>query len=152
MQGRSDIKPTNSKRCQTCGVTITRKRFSSGRLESVSAFSKRRFCSLSCANSVNKGGVSQTRCHVVARKHIKERCEVCGSSQNLHVHHCDENWRNNSLENLQTLCASCHKLWHVRQKKAGVNPVGRMDLSAPTWKGTWETDHSQREICSNGDK
>ena len=37
------------KLCFCCGVKLTRKRYGSGRLEDATAFSKRKFCSLSCA-------------------------------------------------------------------------------------------------------
>lgn len=40
-------------------------------------------------------------------------CEMCGRTKcKLHVHHRDRNPENNSLENLQTLCVSCHRLSH----------------------------------------
>lgn len=42
------------------------------------------------------------------------RCQNCGTSENLQVHHVQ--WRsrlgNDSLENLITLCASCHETLH----------------------------------------
>jgi len=50
----------------------------------------------------------------------KDRCEECGSEQNLHAHHMDKNTENNCLANGICLCASCHANWHVelRQKTA----------------------------------
>lgn len=125
MLGRSDIKPTPEKHCAECGQTFNRKRFANGRLEDFQVFSRRRFCSLSCANSQTKGGVSRSASHVQARKHLRGSCESCGSTQALHVHHCDENWSNNSPDNLQTLCRSCHRSWHLTQRAAGVTPAGR---------------------------
>src|SRR5690606_35336733 len=38
----------------------------------------------------------------------KGSCEICGKENALDVHHKDENPLNNSLENLQRLCRSCH--------------------------------------------
>jgi hypothetical protein len=38
--------------------------------------------------------------------------EICGSTRKRHVHHRDENPMNNAPANLQTLCASCHRLVH----------------------------------------
>jgi len=125
MLGRSDIKPTPGKPCAECGSIFERKRFASGRLEDFLAFSRRRYCSLSCANSQSKGGDSRTRWHARAQQHCKSSCESCGSIRALHVHHCDENWRNNSPDNLQTLCKSCHRSWHITQRNAGVTPAGR---------------------------
>ena len=44
---------------------------------------------------------------------VKPNCEGCGTDKRkLHVHHRDENPLNNDPLNLQTLCASCHKLAH----------------------------------------
>jgi hypothetical protein len=42
----------------------------------------------------------------------KDRCEGCGSDSRLGLHHKDQDRTNNSLENLQTLCPSCHTTWH----------------------------------------
>ena len=39
-------------------------------------------------------------------------CERCGKTGKLHVHHKDENPENNVKSNLETLCASCHKVSH----------------------------------------
>lgn len=39
-------------------------------------------------------------------------CERCGSTEFLVVHHRDHNHYNNSLENLETLCKSCHQVEH----------------------------------------
>ena len=125
MDGRSDIKQTPEKLCAECGQRFQRKRFASGRLEDFQVFGRRLYCSLSCANSQSKGGDSRTRWHVRAQEHLKSSCESCGSTQRLHVHHCDENWRNNSPDNLQTLCESCHRSWHITQRHAGVMPGGR---------------------------
>ena len=47
-------------------------------------------------------------------KHRKDSCERCGfipeHSSQLDVDHVDGNKANNSLNNLQTLCANCHRL------------------------------------------
>lgn len=47
-----------------------------------------------------------------ARRHRKNYCENCGSTERLQIHHKDENWKNNSESNLATLCPSCHMKWH----------------------------------------
>lgn len=39
-------------------------------------------------------------------QHKKSKCEVCGGTKNLMVHHKDGNRKNNSPSNLQTLCWS----------------------------------------------
>lgn len=46
-------------------------------------------------------------------KTVGKACEMCGTIKcKLHVHHRDHNPLNNAPTNLQTLCASCHKLCH----------------------------------------
>lgn len=49
-----------------------------------------------------------TNCKMKARKHRKDYCEKCGGTENLHVDHIDANRSNNTIDNLQTLCKSCH--------------------------------------------
>lgn len=47
-------------------------------------------------------------------KHKKKKCEACGfvavHRSQLDIDHIDGNHNNNSLSNLQTLCANCHRL------------------------------------------
>jgi len=51
------------------------------------------------------------------------KCRWCKSTKNICVHHEDENRRNNSMDNLITLCAKCHvgfhqeKAWHKKIAK-----------------------------------
>ena len=41
------------------------------------------------------------------------QCQKCGSTDNLHVHHLTyKHWRNEELEELITLCSSCHSSIH----------------------------------------
>ena len=54
------------------------------------------------------------------RRAKKDKCEWCGSTKNLIVHHADENRYNNNLDNLVTLCRACHQKIHTkRNKKTG---------------------------------
>ena len=49
-------------------------------------------------------------------------CTDCGAREtiriktNLHVHHIDGDRENNKLDNLQVLCASCHKKKHLKEE------------------------------------
>ena len=45
----------------------------------------------------------------------KKRCEKCGGTKNLMVHHKDGNRKNNKPSNRQTLCWSCHE--KITQRK-----------------------------------
>lgn len=56
------------------------------------------------------------------RFHVGETCSRCGfvpeHMAQLDVHHIDMNHSNNEPENLQTLCANCHRLVHQMARKA----------------------------------
>lgn len=59
MRGQWEAKSTDIRYCETCLVTLERRRNAAGRLEGFRDFMRRRFCSLSCANSRNKGQESR---------------------------------------------------------------------------------------------
>jgi len=42
----------------------------------------------------------------------KDACASCGTTENLCVHHKDENHTNNVPSNLEVLCMSCHSSQH----------------------------------------
>lgn len=52
-------------------------------------------------------------------KLVGETCEICGSGENLHVHHIDEDRSNNVSENLITLCSSHHGRIHAKNLEVG---------------------------------
>ena len=93
------------KSCENCGATISRRRYGS-RLEDLTAFRKRRFCSLSCANTrktLTKHGYSWR-----ARKHLKTACEACNETRSLIAHHIDQDKTNNDPSNLQVMSPMAH--------------------------------------------
>ena len=52
-------------------------------------------------------------------RHIRDfigKCENCGTKKSLHVHHIDEDRKNNVQSNLIVLCGECHK----NQAHAGI--------------------------------
>lgn len=112
--------------CETCGTTLLRRRHDSGRLEGYRDFMRRRFCSLSCANSRSKGGESRNAYLYQARKFLKAACECCGATTELHAHHVACNWKNNAPTNIQTLCVFCHQFWHAMHIRHGVLPTQPM--------------------------
>src|SRR3989304_383917 len=112
-----------SKPCANCGQPMSRKRYGK-QLEDLTVFHKRRFCSLSCANTrkiLTKHGYS---CR--ARKHLRRLCEACGERRNLVAHHIDQNIANNEPPNIQTLCKWCHNFLHATAKRLGLTIAGRM--------------------------
>lgn len=101
--------------CQLCGITITgRKTFQGG---------EKKYCGRKCANFVNvtlkskkayvPKGFAQTLNNY--GKIICERCKY-DDVNCLCVHHKDGNRNNNSLDNLETLCANCHHKEHWGDK------------------------------------
>jgi hypothetical protein len=49
---------------------------------------------------------------------VGTECEICGSRNDLQVHHLDQNRDNNDLANLETLCVSCHQRVHAQSLEA----------------------------------
>lgn len=100
-------KPTPEKYCSRCGEKLERHRYGEN-LEDMTRFLSRKFCSLRCANSRGVNGQSSTQQHRISARFARKRCERCGSSDHLHVHHKNRNWRDHRIENLETLCIRCH--------------------------------------------
>ena len=55
---------------------------------------------------MNKNQSIYRKCH--------HKCEECGQSYDLLVHHIDHDRSNNEFENFQVLCTSCHAIEHKR--------------------------------------
>lgn len=121
MTAKKEEKP---KRCEWCGVTMTRRRYGD-RLEGWSEFQQRKYCSLTCANS-RKHPAHWGTYHWRARKLMRDKCEACGGQTSLQAHHIDQVPANNALENVQTLCKHCHDFWHTAAKRRGRTVAGRM--------------------------
>lgn len=114
------------KYCETCGKLLERKRYN-GRLEDLARYNARKYCCLSCANTrkiITKAGLRHR-----AEQLRKNKCEICGSEQNLHAHHIDGNISNNVPENIQTLCGSCHAKHHHIMQRLGKTVAGRAVLN-----------------------
>lgn len=43
---------------------------------------------------------------------IEKVCSICGTTENIHIHHKDRDRRNNEKENLMPLCRTCHDKYH----------------------------------------
>lgn len=102
------------KTCKVCGAPLTRKRYPNS-MESYGAYLAREHCSQSCANS--RAEVGRSGHHWRARKHLKDACENCAATEDLHVHHQDRDSSNDDPSNLQTLCDSCHLKLHWREDR-----------------------------------
>ena len=105
-------KPDVEKYCQACGVRLHRKRFNE-RLEDNRVFNRRKYCDRLCmAAAMTMDRPTLTALRKRATKLRGERCDACGATEYLGIHHIDLNPANNAGENLMTLCGSCHTSWH----------------------------------------
>ena len=140
--------PDPIKFCRSCGEIMTRQTFKTGRLEDRSVFRKRVYCDRACMARGQEGVIKKHTPKNSRRQSAKtalSRCQACGSTKNLHVHHVDENPMNNSPLNLQTLCASCHKRWHRHHGKEILNPLVVCRICGKPQKGLgWCSKHYQR--------
>ena len=114
------------KYCEMCGKRLTRKRYN-GTLEDFMAFSRRKYCSLTCANTRKKPTAAGMRWR--AEQLRKPYCEICGTQSRLHAHHINGNIAINTPENIQTLCFDCHMAHHRWCRKHGRTVPGKMELS-----------------------
>ena len=109
-------KPAPMKTCESCGMVMERKRYGDDRLEDLGAFNRRKYCSIAClAIGKTKENPTISALRHRARRFREDRCEQCGATEKLHLHHRDGNPANNEPENRQTLCGSCHLTMHWEQ-------------------------------------
>ena len=78
-------------------------------------------CSYSCSNTVFRSGENNPNYvngagsyRSRALKYYNNCCKYCSynNPDALEVHHIDKNRENNSIENLEVVCANCHTLIH----------------------------------------
>lgn len=114
--------PREIRYCAYCKKPMERKRYANGELECWNWYNRRKYCSMDCMKAAfrakPKTGTSWMAVHYHARLLLPDgSCEICGSNKNVDVHHKDGNPQNNSLDNLQRLCRSCHIKAHHHAKK-----------------------------------
>lgn len=54
-------------------------------------------------------GSSKLRVRLIKEGLKENKCEICGCTESLELHHINGNHQDNRLENLQILCANCHR-------------------------------------------
>lgn len=124
-------KPTPVKFCGSCGKKLERKRFSSGVLESLLHFNRRKFCNLICFGKTLEKERSEAIRPSGARAHARRKkpkgdCERCGRPMARDVHHKNEDFRDNRAENLERICRRCHNLNHSKRGVCSIPGCGRI--------------------------
>lgn len=127
--------------CENCGSLYNRTRSPSGRLENLSEFLKRKYCSQECYAMANCGenhsrynpnpaltsfgylrltdpNGSKYRGH--AHRFVMQKIIGRKLSSKEHVHHKDGNRLNNSLDNLEIMDASQHARLHGAVRRAAI--------------------------------
>jgi hypothetical protein len=110
------------KYCGFCGKRLERNRYSTGELQSLLHFKRKKYCDRICMAQAfdakpTKENPGWVTAHYHARKMIeKESCAICGKQNHLDVHHEDGDFRNNAVNNLQVLCRGCHTHEHRKLK------------------------------------
>ena len=152
---RKDIK-TAERYCEYCGKPLERKRIN-GRLEDFTVFTNRKYCNRECMRrafvKVGNHEQSYSCAHGTARKINelwlkKDECEICGSTQNLDIHHIDGNYQNNELDNLVCLCRSCHMKEEHRKDNLRIRKLTPLE----TWRLMGFDDEDcirASKVCSN---
>ena len=95
--------------CKNCGKEFIPKSY------------KYKYCSPKCRIQYNAAKVRDKSFFDCMREKVLIRdgykCVKCGSTERLHVHHKDgsgqSNNPNNDMDNLETLCMSCHLMEHI---------------------------------------
>ena len=119
-------KPDPERKCQHCGKSMARKHIN-GRLEDLGAFNRRHYCTRKCmGRSFVKDVPSKSALLKRISKYRGDYCEVCGATEKIHAHHIDGSLLNDSPENIQTLCASCHITHHHHARRVGQKVPGRV--------------------------
>jgi len=136
--------------CAACGKPLIRKRFK-GRLEDRSVFLRRKYCNLRCAGKDHrKVNVQRGTLHKRAARFRADKCERCGATEGLALHHKDGNPKNNRKSNRLTLCGSCHTRWHWEHGKTIPKVYTQCEVcEMPACKSRWCQKHYQR-FCKYG--
>lgn len=59
-----------------------------------------------------------------------QSCARCGSNQDIHIHHIDQDRTNNQPSNAQVLCSDCHKKKHTELNN--IYPIGKCVICRKT--------------------
>lgn len=77
---------------------------------------------VSYLKNVRKGrtfgaGARELQTRMKNYKNAIGKCEICGKTESLELHHIDKNYNNNDVSNWMVLCSGCHSRVHKDDKK-----------------------------------
>lgn len=78
---------------------------------------KQRIKKIGNKNGMWKGGISRSPFEKIYKnvaKSLEQKCSLCSIKTKLIVHHIDNNYRNNKLNNLMIVCKGCHNKIHKK--------------------------------------
>jgi len=140
-------KPDPEKTCAYCGKRMQRNRYGET-LEDMTRFLRRRFCGRVCmarAQEKQKLTLNGMRSRAKRLGLKGTFCEKCGATEDLHLHHENENPFDNRPENLRTLCATCHqKLHRARERLVPKQPLACKVCGLPSRRLGMCPKHYQR--------
>ena len=111
--------PEPERYCEACGLRLHRRRWANGELEAAKAFAVRRYCDRQCKGAAQANArLSHWTARKLARSLMGDTCTRCGTSEGLQAHHTDGDVRHNTPDNIDTLCISCHQIWHWEKRRA----------------------------------
>jgi mannose-6-phosphate isomerase-like protein (cupin superfamily) len=129
--------------CEGCGEKFeyTRRNLHKGQ--------ERVFCSLDCSRNngnnkefttnINGGHKYSFGFNKKLKNKIKKRdnncCQLCGATEDLHVHHIDYNKKNKDENNLITLCRRCHNITNYNREFWSMVFIGLSSNSKIVKKG-----------------
>lgn len=99
-----------------------------------------------------KGGYYHAHYSRIAFEEYKfdKKCTMCGSEIDICIHHKDKNRKNNTKENLEILCKSCHIKQHVEKGDSGWNLYNKSqipNIGLEDFKKEIDLGKSMRTIC-----
>lgn len=106
--------------------------------------SRKKFCDKECYRlyRLTQPLTNKSTGHYRARAAtLATTCSMCGTKKNLHVHHIDRNVLNDAAENLQVLCAECHRAEHATPPPTSSCAVCGTEFTA-------KSHRNRNKICS----
>ncbi len=74
------------------------------------------------------------------------QCTRCGETNRLHIHHIDGSGKtcnpNNSLDNLEIICSSCHGSMHAKQQWKEYR-IRRKEAGLPEWSKEYKRQYAK---------